>query len=97
MVCAIKRALGPGGLWVNCGPLQYHIASYKSVRLTWEEVLLLVASAGFTILEHRLSGHTTPHGYNTPHGSLAVITYTDVLDSMSAEVYREGFFAARLT
>ena len=39
MVGAVKRVLVPHGLWVNCGPLQYHTASCNGVRLTWEEVV----------------------------------------------------------
>ena len=132
MVSAVKRALVPRGVWVNCGPLQYHTASYKGVRLTWEEVmpgsvrsrnvlphfrrihhlhclatvtlnclfaemqlltvtvtsfqqvLLLVCSAGFSLLEHRLSDGTTSH------------PYSECFDAMTTQVYREGFFAARL-
>ena len=48
-VRAIRHALRPGGLWLNCGPLQWHENSV--LHLALDELLQLVRDAGFEVVE----------------------------------------------
>ena len=47
----IHRALKPGGLWINLGPLLYHFEGMKnemSIDLSLEEVKTVATNLGFT-------------------------------------------------
>ncbi|CAM9428834.1 unnamed protein product, partial [Laminaria digitata] len=46
-VATIRRALRPGGVWINCGPLHWHNPSALSLSL--DEMLALVAGSGFQL------------------------------------------------
>jgi carnosine N-methyltransferase len=48
-VHAIRTALRPGGLWLNCGPLQWHENSV--LHLALDELLQVVRDAGFEVTE----------------------------------------------
>jgi len=57
---AVGAQLAPGGVWVNCGPLEYegtagaHAIGGRKLRLCANEVLLLLARRGFEVLESRV-------------------------------------------
>ncbi|CAM9755380.1 unnamed protein product [Hapterophycus canaliculatus] len=44
-VATIRRALRPGGVWINCGPLHWH--DHSALALSLDEMLVLVAGSGF--------------------------------------------------
>ncbi|CAB0007354.1 unnamed protein product [Nesidiocoris tenuis] len=49
----IFTILKPGGFWINLGPLQYHFSNSteeESIEPTFEDVKLIIESAGFKLL-----------------------------------------------
>ena len=56
-VSGFHSALNSGGLWINCGPLQYHYGADKTVaggicpELNVDEVIAAVKAGGFEIVE----------------------------------------------
>jgi len=54
---SVHAQLRPGGVWVNCGPLEYegtaggHTFLGPTLRLCADEVLLLLSRRGFEVLE----------------------------------------------
>lgn len=49
----IYNILKPGGIWVNLGPLLYHfsdVPSENSIEPTYEDLIIIIRSVGFTIL-----------------------------------------------
>eukprot|EP00752_Nemacystus_decipiens_P004092 g3745.t1 len=46
-VATIRRALKPGGVWINCGPLHWH--NHSALALSLDEMLVLVAGSGFRL------------------------------------------------
>ncbi|CAM9582266.1 unnamed protein product [Ectocarpus sp. 13 AM-2016] len=46
-VATIRRALRPGGVWINCGPLHWH--NHSALALSLDEMLLLVEGSGFRL------------------------------------------------
>jgi uncharacterized protein YbaR (Trm112 family) len=63
---AINRALRPGGLWVNLGPLRFHTTLSRSYTI--EEVLELVEQrTGFELLSHQR--HDIPYFDSPVSGS----------------------------
>ena len=60
--------MAEGGVWVNVGPLKYHAFNdSSSLRLTWEELIVLVAEMGFTVDEARVGAEPVPY-YPEPAG-----------------------------
>eukprot|EP00300_Choanocystis_sp_HF-7_P030531 c39387_g1_i1.p1 GENE.c39387_g1_i1~~c39387_g1_i1.p1 ORF type:complete len:400 (-),score=55.98 c39387_g1_i1:19-1218(-) len=52
----MARALRPGGLWINNGPLLYHfadMADHLSVELAWDELRALILARGFRLEDER--------------------------------------------
>lgn len=82
----IARVLKPGGVWINCGSLNYHYACEKSVprtptrELNAEETLAVVKRHGFTVT----------------HTNQVETTYMGNHASMMQTKYRCVFFVARL-
>eukprot|EP00440_Ansanella_granifera_P003934 gb/GFBE01004271.1/.p1 GENE.gb/GFBE01004271.1/~~gb/GFBE01004271.1/.p1 ORF type:complete len:367 (+),score=82.42 gb/GFBE01004271.1/:1-1101(+) len=56
VVSSIARALKPGGVWVNCGPLQAHPSS-EVVGFTFEELVAVAEAKGFQVLEDQRFEH----------------------------------------
>lgn len=62
-VATIRRTLRMGGVWINCGPLQWH--STAALALSLDEMLALVAGSGFRLeTVERLA----PCGYRMEEG-----------------------------
>ncbi|CAN0253255.1 unnamed protein product, partial [Ectocarpus fasciculatus] len=53
-VATIRRALRPGGVWINCGPLHWH--NHSALALSLDEMLVLVEGSGFRLEEGVLFG-----------------------------------------
>ena len=88
-VATIARALRPGGVWVNLGPLLYHWAARgahdedddryaQSVELAWDE------------LRHAILAH----GFELQHEEWKQCTYTSNPKSMMRTVFDCVLFTA---
>ncbi|XP_058066746.1 carnosine N-methyltransferase [Anopheles bellator] len=58
----IKKILKPGGIWVNLGPLLYHFSDVPhegSIEPSYDDLLHIVRSLGFTILRNETDIVTT--------------------------------------
>lgn len=52
----IYNILKPGGIWVNLGPLLYHfsdVASENSIEPSYEDLIVIIRSVGFTIVKNK--------------------------------------------
>merc|ERR1712048_1179844 len=47
-IAAIAKALKPGGIWVNCGPLRKH---RESRPFTFTDIMALAKASGMSVLE----------------------------------------------
>jgi hypothetical protein len=59
LIGLVQNYLKPGGLWLNTGPLLYGADIAESCRYCHEEILELLALAGFTVVYH----HTSQSAY----------------------------------
>lgn len=74
-VSTIRRALRPGGVWLNCGPLAWH--GHSALALSLDEMLALVTGSGFRLESVK---RLPPCGYRVADGarSLRVDEYKPV-------------------
>ncbi|MES1907124.1 MAG: hypothetical protein MHM6MM_000304 [Cercozoa sp. M6MM] len=80
----IHDMLPDGGVWVNSGPLTWHVHDNEEppLRLSFQELLKVIESAGFTLL----------------HSSMredGISGYADNEQSLNVRAYRLGCFVAR--
>lgn len=68
VVGALAAALKPGGVWVNCGPLQAHHNS-QTVGFTFEELIALAEAKGFQVIEDQRIEHVDYIPRETQRGS----------------------------
>lgn len=68
VVGALAAALKPGGVWVNCGPLQAHHSS-QTVGFTFEELIALAEAKGFQVIEDQRFEHVDYIPRETQRGS----------------------------
>eukprot|EP00930_Biecheleria_cincta_P039616 TRINITY_DN27216_c0_g1_i1.p1 TRINITY_DN27216_c0_g1~~TRINITY_DN27216_c0_g1_i1.p1 ORF type:complete len:370 (+),score=80.95 TRINITY_DN27216_c0_g1_i1:58-1167(+) len=68
VVGALAAALKPGGVWVNCGPLQAHHSS-PAVGFTFEELIALAEAKGFQVIEDQRFEHVDYIPRETQRGS----------------------------
>lgn len=68
VVGALAAALKPGGVWVNCGPLQAHPTS-PTVGFTFEELIALAEAKGFQVVEDQRIEHVDYIPRETQRGS----------------------------
>lgn len=80
-IAAIHAALQPGGLWLNCGPLQWH--ENAVMHLALDELLEVVRAAGFEVVEVK---HLEPVAYRSAR---------DAASSTRPMLYRPVLWAAR--